>query len=243
MKDYVDEFIRDCNEETYLLNIPETVENLRFGYSFNQPVNKLPTSLTYLTFGYNFNQSVKRLPLLLEEIEFGHLFNQPVDMLPQSIQKLIFGYSFNHSVDNLPLSIQNLIIGYCFNKPVNKIPKSLLFLRVSSSFNQYVETFPPGLSGLIIGGNFLDYFNIETRMLNDNQEKGNYVNKNLFKSLYNSNIPNIFINQKNIAFYKCCKEKTIKNENISFSKYIINIDMLYKKIKIWEYDCYGFDKL
>lgn len=67
------------------MRLPKNLENLSFGWSFNQPLEQIfwPTSLQSLTFGGAFNQS-------LENVEW-----------PENMQSLTFGQEFDQSLESL----------------------------------------------------------------------------------------------------------------------------------------------
>ncbi len=57
-----DNVFYDFDDELYIVDIQKTVVHLKFGNSFNQPVdNVLPSSIRTLIFGHSFNQPVNML--------------------------------------------------------------------------------------------------------------------------------------------------------------------------------------
>ena len=106
----------DATAGNYLQNLPQTLESLTFGGSFNQSMQgvTLQQSLHSLTFGYGFNHSMKgiTLPENLRSLTFGVCFDQGMlgVTLPDSLQSLTFGRQFNQSMQGvtLPCSLQDL---------------------------------------------------------------------------------------------------------------------------------------
>ena len=190
--------------------LPKSTIILIFGQSFNHPVDMLPKSIKKLKFGYSFNRPVNMLPTSIEELTFGHSFDQPVNMLPALITYIFFCHSFNQSVDMLPSSIETLIFGYSFNKPLNRLPKSIVFISTGYNFEQPIN------------------------MLSTSIEMFVFVDKVLLSTLHTSKLKYIILENPfdgHISCpvnYKLKKRKNIKNENISFSKHVVNIDVLQK---------------
>ena len=144
---------------------PSSIKNIKFGFHFNQKVDKLPLSIKNITFGYKFNQTVDKLPKSIKSIKFGHSFNKSIDKLPSSIKHIKFGFDFNQSVDKLPSSVKSIEFGWCFNQSVDKLPsgarsvrQNLVFpendirrkpssiksIKFGYAFNQSVDKLPSG---------------------------------------------------------------------------------------------------
>ena len=72
--------IESATTSYYLRNLPETLQNLTFGWMFNQDLEgvTLPGNLQTLTFGARFNQNLEgvTLPGNLQSLTFGACFNQ-----------------------------------------------------------------------------------------------------------------------------------------------------------------------
>ena len=84
-----------CNQPVIGFRLPDTLEHLRFGNCFNQPVAPgwlLPSGLKSIRFGVYFNHPVVdlELPSSLETLQFGANFNQPLDgvRFPPSLKTL-----------------------------------------------------------------------------------------------------------------------------------------------------------
>ena len=109
------------------------------------------TSLQQLTFGFHFNQPVKgALDNLtqLQQLTFGYDFNQPVegalDNLTQ-LQQLTFGERFNQELE-IPLNIKILKI-YCNNKKIiDYLPNSIEELYLGEKFNLELNNLHPNAS-------------------------------------------------------------------------------------------------
>ncbi len=147
--------------------LPDCVEELCFGKSFNQPVNKWPANLKYLHFlrDPKFNQLLDNLPYGIKEINIestggNSKFNLPVDNLPNTLKLLNLGSGFNQPVDNLPDSLEQLgfgwyyfeeyIISSSFNQPIDNLPKNLKVLTLGDGFFQPINNLPNGLKELFI---------------------------------------------------------------------------------------------
>jgi hypothetical protein len=131
-------YVRSLFNQSVSGLLPESIKELYFGHSFNQPLEGLPQSLTHLTFCYSFNQPLEGLPQSLTHLTFGYSFNQPLEGLPQSLTHLTFGCSFNQPLEGLPQNLTFLKFGKFFNKHVN-LPKSIRRLKFGISFNQNIE--------------------------------------------------------------------------------------------------------
>lgn len=100
--------------------IPPFLTTLVLGYSFNQPLDHLPSSLkSLLILSTEFNKPIDHLPSSLTELCVGNAFNQNVDHLPSSLCKLVFGPHFNQPVNLLPFSLTDLTFGREFNHPID----------------------------------------------------------------------------------------------------------------------------
>jgi hypothetical protein len=147
--------------------LPDSVQEIVLGRSFNQPVNKWPANLKYLHFlrDPKFNQSLDNLPYGIKEINIestggNSKFNQPVDNLPDTLKLLNLGGGFNQPVDNLPESLEQLGFGWyyfeeynidsSFNQPIDNLPKKLKVLTLGDSFFQPINNLPNGLKELFI---------------------------------------------------------------------------------------------
>lgn len=111
--------------------LPNSLEEIYFGYSFDKPVDNLPENLIRIFFDNNFNQPVNKLPIKLKEIHFGISFNQSVDYLPNFLEKIYFEGSFNHCIDNLPDTLNLISLFSIFNKKINKLPKNLEYFQLN----------------------------------------------------------------------------------------------------------------
>ena len=65
--------------------LPNKLQNLKFGYFFNHPLNNVtfPDTLEHLSFGYLFNQPIDchtiHFPTNLKNLSIEGMFNQPID--------------------------------------------------------------------------------------------------------------------------------------------------------------------
>lgn len=147
--------------------LPDSIQELCFGRSFNQPVNKWPSNLKYLHFLQNpiFNQPLDNLPYGIEELNiestFGIAkFDQPVNNLPNTLKLLNLGNGFNQPVDNLPESLEQLGFGWYnfdertvfskFNQPIDNLPQNLIVLVLGNNFFQSINNLPDELVELFI---------------------------------------------------------------------------------------------
>lgn len=62
-------------------SIPSSVEQVTFGYRFNQPISpgSIPSSVKQITFGYHFNQSISPglIPSSVTHLKFDSVWNPP----------------------------------------------------------------------------------------------------------------------------------------------------------------------
>lgn len=157
--------------------IPDSVQKLIFGFSFNQPIQGLlPQSLLYLEFGYNFNQDIgdnqgSYLPDGIEYVDLGIEFNKTL-YLPCGLKYLTLSYVFNQDIKGqLPNGLIYLDTKYTFNQPVGELyqsflPAGLQTLKLGYHFNQCLEYnnysyIPAGVKVLHIGKYFDQLLNIE----------------------------------------------------------------------------------
>lgn len=125
-------------------NLPDSINWLVLGKSFNQSIDKYPSGLKYLTFGYDFNQPVYHLPNLLERIVFGEKFDRPIDNLPDTITHLSFNINFYHSSDYYKFGLNKInehqpsggiIHKSNFSGTLKKLPKNLTYLVIDDCRN------------------------------------------------------------------------------------------------------------
>jgi hypothetical protein len=118
--------------EYELDNLPPTIIDLTFDIYFNNSVDTLSNLLFIenIYFGWKFNQPIDHLPNSLKRLVFGNNFNHPVDYLPNSLKRLVFGKKFNCTVDHLPNSLKYLEFGNNFDKSIEFLPKSIQYLTV-----------------------------------------------------------------------------------------------------------------
>jgi len=119
------------------LNLPEGLLVAKFLSAFDSPV-KLPSTLQNVEFGYRFNQPVE-LPDGLVTVKFGVCYDQPV-VLPKTIKSVEFGHCFNQHID-LPEGIVEAAFGYGFMQPVIW-PKSLQKLQIYDRYLRNPRNLP-----------------------------------------------------------------------------------------------------
>lgn len=132
----------------HIVSVPSSLQSLKFGDYFNQPLISFPPSLTSLSFGRNFNKALIPLPPSLTSLSLDHDFNHPLIPLPKSLISLSFGNNFNHPLIPLPPTLVYLSFGDNFNQPLLGLPSSLLTLKLGRRFNHPITHLPPTLSEL-----------------------------------------------------------------------------------------------
>lgn len=130
-------------------NLPDFLEYLQFGVSFNHPIDNLPLSLITLQMGSSFNQNISNLPSNLKILRLGHDFNQILDNLPCGLKILLCGFSFNRSVDSLPESLVWIKFSYQFNQQIDNLPINLLHIEFGRSFSQSINMLPNSIQTII----------------------------------------------------------------------------------------------
>lgn len=120
-----------------LNSIPNSVEEIVFGDTFNQPLTYLPKEVKKITFGFNYNQLIGYgdLPDSIEYLEFGYKFNNVIIKYPSNLKILKFGRNYSSKIDNLPEGLIELEINERFNNKLSNLPATLEILR----FNEYAE--------------------------------------------------------------------------------------------------------
>ncbi|KAF2069319.1 hypothetical protein CYY_009365, partial [Polysphondylium violaceum] len=97
--------------------IPNNVNTIIFGHSFNQPIPHLPSSITEINFGDGFNQDLSTIsfPPNLKYLSFGYSFDKPLDNLPTGLKFLNFKVLHSaQSLASIPDSVDHLSIKYDF---------------------------------------------------------------------------------------------------------------------------------
>nr|QFG73740.1 MAG: FNIPrepeat containing protein [Megaviridae environmental sample] len=141
--------------------LPQTLQKVSFGDTFNQNISVIPAFVTHLSLGWMFNQPLtwNTVPPLVR-LELSVEFNQeiPPHVLPKTLKRLILGRDFNHPlhVHSLPENLEYLEFGYSgvFNHPIapNVFPKSLLKLVMCDNFNHSLSgVLPENLVSLTMG--------------------------------------------------------------------------------------------
>lgn len=168
--------------------LPETIEEIYFGDSFNQPIcsncknhqncKRLNNKIRFLKFGYKFNQQVNCLPLNLIELKLHGDFNQLIDNLPITLKKLTIEGNFNLPIDNLPNGLEELNLKLNnFNYPIDFLPESLIELSLNSlNFDKPIDNLPQKIRHIALQCNYpisIDNFpdSIEKLFLENNYRK------------------------------------------------------------------------
>ncbi|KAM9953532.1 hypothetical protein ACTFIR_008607 [Dictyostelium discoideum] len=134
--------------------LPNLIEFIKFGESFNQEFNILNLKkLKIIIFGSKFNSLISGLKMCesLETVEFGNDFNQIIDnQLPNSLKNLKFGLKFDKlllPMVSLPKNLETLEFGQLYNQKFqpNTFPLSLTSLKLGFNYNQ---TFPKDVLSL-----------------------------------------------------------------------------------------------
>lgn len=158
------------------LSVVQRLEAITFGHSFNSPLHLLPASVEEIEFGYCFNQHVD-FPTNVRKITFGEQFACPI-LIPPRLEELLFHWegvfnselvfpensctkvlklsnAFEHAI-NLPEGLESVYVGDSFNVPLT-LPstlKSLYFgcdsVLTTSLFNQHIDL-PSGIKSVGFG--------------------------------------------------------------------------------------------
>jgi Leucine-rich repeat (LRR) protein len=153
--------LENFNGPLDILNNFANLQELTFGYDFNEPLGKSLDNLInleQLTFGWNFNQplgtSLDNLTNL-QKLTFIHYFNKPLgtslDNLT-NLQKLTFGNNFNESLDkslDKLINLRELILGNNFNKPLEMSLNNLTNLQKLNIEGKFNESLGTSLNNLI----------------------------------------------------------------------------------------------
>lgn len=186
----------DCFDQpigTGELILPDSIENLVFGFSFNNKIEKYPANLKNLEFGKKFNQELINLPNELTNLYVGTDFDQSLDSLPNSLkllsfmgpggavydkqldnlptglEVLILSGRFNQTIDLLPANLKTLYLNILFNKPINNLPSNLkqIFFPKKSKFNQSIDNIPDSVIEITLP----EKYEIEIKKLPANLKK------------------------------------------------------------------------
>lgn len=101
------------------MNLPNSLEYIKFGHNFSQSVDYLPSSLIEIIFGDNFNYTIDNLPSNITYIELGNNFKHPINSLPITLKKLVTTCEYYNShiqhLNNLILSNKFTDLVYTYN--------------------------------------------------------------------------------------------------------------------------------
>jgi hypothetical protein len=127
--------IEGATTSDYLRHLPETLQTLTFGNTFNRKLQGMtfPSNLVSLTFGEHFNQNLVGVtfPNNLQSLTFGEQFNQNLEgvTFPNNLLRLTFGKKFNQNLEDviLPSNLQSLTFDLCFDQNLGGMtfPKNL----------------------------------------------------------------------------------------------------------------------
>lgn len=148
-------YIAPCNLKKLVLhysfnnpipNLPYSLEEIVFGYSYNKSIDLSKTNIKRITFGEKFSSAIKGLPDNLEELYFGTCYRQELSKikLPNSIKILVLGEHYDCPLPKLlPLSLKKLVLGKYFNKAINqvKFPEGLEELVLGDDFNRPIKNY------------------------------------------------------------------------------------------------------
>lgn len=180
----ISEFISKC----------ANIKDLRIGYWFNQPLNKIPTGITHLTLGNSYRSSLKNiLPNSLTHITFGDNFNESLEnIIPSNIKALKFGFSFNQSITGfIPNGTTHLFFDWMFDKQITgNIPSSVIYLDVGRTTD--TKNLPQNLKylGITCNSNF---------QTSDIPQSVKHLDLRLYNSEIHGPIPN-FITDLSLDF-------------------------------------------
>ncbi|CAJ1337565.1 unnamed protein product, partial [Effrenium voratum] len=149
---------RNSTLELLRLGLPETLQRLTFGNSFNTGLLglSLPSGLQSLSLGHSFNRHLAPLPPGLTELTLGNSFNQRLQGRFPGLQSLQLGRGFNQTLEGLELpNLRSLSLGDAFDQPLVTLPSGLQSLSLGSRFNQCLEGLSlPNLQSLSFGDTF-----------------------------------------------------------------------------------------
>lgn len=145
------------------LSIPNTVDDLSFGYEVDDSIfDNVPHSVIELKF-YKFNRSLSGvIPPNVKVLILSDDFNQPISsgMLPDSIEELWFGENFNRSINNgaIPKNVKKLNFGHYFNqKIIGNIPNGVKDLSFGPEFAKQISgAIPDSIEKLWFGNLLFD---------------------------------------------------------------------------------------
>ncbi len=116
-------------DDSYIFQIPESIETVFFGDKCN-----IPLSIKNLRFGDFYNEPLNNLPIGLKMLHLGHYYNKPLDYLPVSLEILILG-NYNCSLENLPDSLRFLVLTSAFKSRLDAIPSFITFLSIGLDYD------------------------------------------------------------------------------------------------------------
>lgn len=142
-----------------IFSIPNALEELYIGDSYNKPLLMLPSTLRILNIGSSYNYPLI-LSRNLEILILGNSYNQPFKKSCWSLKVLIIGDAFcqdliDTDIENLFPYLEKLVLGNKFNGiiPWNKMP-NLKEVTIGNSFNKRIHNLPENLQHLYLGDSF-----------------------------------------------------------------------------------------
>jgi hypothetical protein len=78
----------NCNYSYYTDYLPDSIEEIEFGYKFNLELNNLPSSIKKIIFdeNSNYNKELNCLPNGLEELELPEKYDLPIKNIPNGLK-------------------------------------------------------------------------------------------------------------------------------------------------------------
>lgn len=113
-------------------SIPQTIEEIKFGDTFNQSIEFFPPKIKKITFGYNFNPDSISIPDTIEYIEFGYKFNGIIKKYSSNLKYLKFGMNYNKEINNLPVILKIFEFDECeeYKLDISNIPESVEIIKL-----------------------------------------------------------------------------------------------------------------
>lgn len=165
---------------------------IKYGRSFNKPINNLPDSVCYIDLEESqFEHPINKYPKKLKSIYFPTYYPHKIKNLADSIKKIcipewcitcsifstdiIYLKIYNNFVDIfedifytsiLPKTLEFLTLGYRFNHTIHEYPPNLRYLEFSKLYNQETGNIPDTVKSLIFG----NYYDKKIMALPENLE-------------------------------------------------------------------------
>jgi hypothetical protein len=101
----------DCNNQYIINNLPNSIEELEFGYYFNLELNDLPSSIKKIVFNKynNYNKPLNNLPKNVELLKLSPEYNLQITNIPNKLKKIICSKNYEFIDDFFNFEVEHTL--------------------------------------------------------------------------------------------------------------------------------------